>query len=262
MMELEKSGLDRFSKIISIANLRPIFCTNKESIDSAVTKIINSNHRSLPIVDAKLRILGIVSASDILDSFLIGQDFFRSITEIMHRDVLTCEYNDTIGFVLQKFKMSRRGRFPVTRNKRLVGIVSERDIVKFFVNMNFQNKIESIMTTKPLFVSPNISILDAIKTMVNTHYRRLPIVENNKFVGLIIANDLLKVLKAQNYKFSLLQDHLSTVMIKNVISARKEDDISFAIKAMMVHDIDGVIVSDNQKLEGILTERNILEHIN
>jgi CBS domain-containing protein len=262
MMELEKSGLNRFSKIAVIANMKPIFSTNKESIDSAVTKIINSNHRSLPVVDSKLRVLGILTASDILDSFLIGQDFSQTVTEIMHRDVLTCNYDDTIGFVLQKFKMSRRGRFPLTKGGSLEGIVSERDIVKYFANMNFQNKIESIMTTKPLFISPHITILDAIKTIVNTHYRRLPILENNKVVGLIMANDLLKVMKMQNYKFSLLQDQLSTVMIKNVISVRKDEDVSVAIKTMMVHDIDGVIVSDNQKLEGILTERNILEHIN
>lgn len=262
MMELEKSGLNRFSKIATIANMRPLFCTNKESIDSTVAKIINSNHRSLPVVDSKHHIVGIVTATDILDSFLIGQDFFHHVTEIMRRDVLVCNHDDTIGFVLQKFKMSRKGRLPITKTEKLVGIVSERDIVKYFANLNFQNKIESVMTKKPIFISPNITILNTIKTMINTHYRRLPVVENNKLVGLIMANDLLRILKSKNYRFSMLEDKLSTVMIKNVISSRKEDDISTAIKAMMVHDIDGVIVSDNQKLEGILTERNILEHIN
>jgi len=262
MIELEKSGLNRFARISSIANMKPVFCTMKDSIDTAVIKIINSNHRSLPVVDTKLRIMGIVTSSDILDSFLIGQDFSRPASEIMHRDVLTCNYDDTIGFVLQKFKMSRRGRLPLKKEGSLAGIVSERDIVKYFVNSNFQNKIETMMTKKPLVIPSNISILNAIKTMVNTHYRRLPVVDGSKLVGLIMSNDLLKVLKIKNYRFSMLEDKLETVMIKNIISARKEEDISAAIKMMMVHDVDGIIVAEGQKLEGILTERNILEHIN
>jgi len=262
MMELEKSGLNRFARITTISNNKPIFCVSTDNIDSAVTKIISSGHRSLPVIDEKDNIVGIVTAADIMDSFLIGQDFSHPVSEIMHRDVMTCNYDDTIGFILQKFKMSRRGRLPITQNKKLVGIVSERDIVKYFVNINFQRKVESTMTSKPLFVASSISILEAIKTIVNTHYRRLPINDSGKLVGFIMANDLLKVLKTRNYRFSQLQDSLATVMIKNIVTVRKEDDISSAIKAMIVHDIDGVLVSDNNRLEGILTERNILEQIN
>jgi CBS domain-containing protein len=262
MIELEKSGLNRFAKITSIANMRPVSCKANDSIDSVVSKILNSNHRSLPVVDSEFHVVGIITTTDILDSFLIGHDFSRAVSEIMRPEVITCNYNDTIGYVVQKFKMSRRGRFPIKKGKKLVGIVGERDIVKYFANVNIQNKIESIMTTKPLFVTPSISILDTMKTMVNTHYRRLPIVENSKLIGLIMATDLLRVLKLQNYKPSMLRDKLETVMIKNIFSAKKEDDISSAIKTMMIHDIDGIVVADGHKLEGILTERNILEHIN
>jgi len=262
MIELEKSGLSRFSKVTTIANLKPIFCTSKESIDSAVTKIISSNHRSLPVIDSNGKILGIITASDVIDSFLIGQDFSHPVSEIMHRDVLTCSDDDTIGFALQKLKMSRRGRLPIKNGAKLVGIISERDIVKYFANVNFQAKINSFMTTKPLFVSPNLSVLNALKTIVNTHYRRLPVVENGKLVGLIMANDLLKILKSSNYKFSLLQGPVSGAMIKNVVTAKKEEEVTVALKLMMVHDIDGVIISSDEKLEGILTERNILEQIN
>lgn len=262
MIDLEKSGLNRFSRISTIANMHPVFCNNRDSIDSAVTKIINSNHRSLPIVNSKQKIIGIITAVDIIDSFLIGQDFSHPISEIMHRDVLSCNNDDAIGFTLQKFKMSRRGRFPLTKNTKLSGIVSERDIIKYFANIDFQTTIESVMTSKPLFVSPRISILNAMKTIVNTHYRRLPVVDGNKLVGLVMANDLLKVLKARNYRFSELQDPISTIMVKNLVTVKKNEEISVAIKMMMVHDIDGVIVSDNDRLQGILTERNILEQIN
>lgn len=262
MIELEKSGLNRFSKITTISNLHPISCAVSETIDSAVAKIIDSAHRSLPVVDKNSKIVGIVTSADILDSFLIGQDFSHPVSEVMHRDVLTCNADDTIGFVLQKFKMSRKGRFPVKKEGKLVGIVSERSFVQYFANINFENKLESIMTKKPLFVSSNISIIDAMKTIVNTHYRRLPVVSDNKLVGFVMSGDLLKILRIRNYKFSLLQNPISSVMIKNLITVKKDADISAAIKAMLVHEIDGVLVSDDDRLEGIVTERNILEQIN
>jgi len=262
MIDLEKSGLNRFAKITTIANTKPIFSMSKESIDSAVTKLINSNHRSLPVVDEKRKIVGILTATDILDAFLIGQDFSRPVAEIMHRDVLTCNHDDTIGFVLQKFKMSRRGRLPLKKDVTLAGMISERDIMKFFANINFQNKIEAVMTKKPLVLSPKVSILNAMKTIVSTHYRRLPIVDSGKLVGFVMANDLLKVLKSKNYMVSELQEPVSAIMIKNIITAKKTEEITVAIKLMMVHDIDGIIVADGDKLEGIVTERNILEQIN
>lgn len=262
MIELEKSGLNRFTKISTIANMKPIFCSDKDKIETAVEKLIKANHRSLPIINSKEKIVGILTATDILDSFLIGQDFTHKISEIMHHDVLTVEFDNTIGYVLQKFKMSRRGRMPVKKGDKLVGMISENDIVKFFVNVNFQSQISSIMTMKPLFTNSSTSILTAIKTVVNTHYRRIPIVDGGKLVGLIMANDLLRILKERNYRFSMLQDSLYTAMIKNVITIKKDYDVSAAIKMMLVHEIDGVIVSDSQKLEGIITERNILEQIN
>jgi CBS domain-containing protein len=72
----------------------------------------------------------------------------------------------------------------------------------------------------------------------------------------------MKILKIRNYKFSLLQNPISSVMIKNLITLKRDADISAAIKAMLVHEIDGVLVSDDDRLEGIVTERNILEQIN
>lgn len=262
MIDLELSGLNRFTRITTIANMKPIFCRENESIDSVVGKIINSNHRSIVVVDSKQKITGIVTAAEILDSFLIGQEFSLPISGIMHRDVLTVESDNTIGYVLQKFKMSRRGRFPVKRENKLVGIVGENDIVKFFSNLNFETKIESIMTKKPLFLNMTNSILNAMKSIVSSHYRRLPVVDGGKLIGLVMANDMLKLLKERNYRFGLLQNPISTVMIKNVITAKKEEDVSVAVKMMLVHEIDGVVVADNQKLEGIITERNILEQIN
>jgi len=262
MIDLEKSGLNRFTSITTIASMKPVYCHDKDSIDAVIKKIIDSRHRSIPILGKNGSVSGIVTATDILNSFMTGMDFSKPISGIMVHDVLSVNSHDTIGYVLQKFKVSRRSRFPVLHDGKLAGIVSDFDIVKFFVDSSFGEKTENVMTRKPFFIQPSISIMNAVKTMVNSHYRRLPVVDSGKIAGLVIANDLLKILKERNYAFPALEDKISSVMIKNPITVKQTDDISAAIKTMMVHEIDGVLVSEDAKLEGILTERNILEQIN
>ena len=51
-------------------------------------------------------------------------------------------------------------------------------------------------------------------------------------------------------------------MIKNIFTVKKNDDLSVAIKIMETKGIGGLpVVDDKKKLEGIITERDILEKI-
>jgi len=261
-IELEKAGLDRFQSVTRISNQNPTFCKESDKITDAVKKILSTNHRRIPIVTRKHEVVGVLSLMDILDAFLRRQDMEEKVSAVMSRDVIFCNTKDTIGLILQKFKFSRKGGFPVLENKKLVGMVSERDFVRHFSNADFGMKIEELMTRKPFFISPNISILDCLKAIVNTKYRRLPVVKNSKLVGIEASIDLLKHVKESGFNFSSLANPIESIMIKDVISASKEKDISDAIKKMKAKDIGGLPVVDGKNtLEGFITERDVLEEI-
>lgn len=260
-VKLEDGGLNRNSKITTIANMSPVFSKESDSIDDVVDKMISTGHRRIPIVSKNGGFVGIVTKSDILDAFLKKQDFDEKVSTIMVRDVIYCNSSDTLEFVLQKFKISRRGGFPILDGDRLVGMVSERDYVKHFSGVNFGLEIKRLMTRKPLYIHPNISVYDCLKIMVNTKYRRLPVVGNGELIGLVTSADLLNYIKKNNYNSDKLDESVDRVTIKNVYTISEGKNASEAIKTMKSRDVGGILVVSKGKLEGIITERDILEEI-
>jgi CBS domain-containing protein len=261
-IELEKAGLDRFHSVIKIAKPNPAFCKESEKIADAVKKILSTGHRRIPIITRKNEVVGILSLMDILNAFLRRQSMGDKVSTIMSRDVIFCNATDPMGLILQKFKFSRRGGFPILNKKKMVGMVSERDFVKYFSNVDFGIKVEELMTRKPFFVTPNITILDCLKSIANTRYRRLPVVKSSKLIGIETGTDILKYINENEFSFSSLAKPIESIMIKDVISISKEKDVSDAIKKMKTKDIGGLpVVDDKNNLEGFITERDILEEI-
>lgn len=259
---LEKAGLDRYQPIYKFVRLNPIYCKESEKLKDVVNKILETGHRSFPIVSHKNEVVGLITIMDILGAYLRKQDMNDSVSAIMSRDVIYVNSDDAIGFVLQKFKLTRRGRFPIFKNKKIVGVVTERDFVKHFSNISFDMVVEEVMTKKPFFVHSHITVLDCLKSMVNTRYRRLPVVSDRKLVGIETVTDVLKYIKNNDYNFVSLMEPLEMVMIEDVLHISGESDVSDAIKIMKTKDIGGLpVVKEKNILEGFVTERDILEKI-
>ncbi|MEM7821739.1 MAG: CBS domain-containing protein, partial [Candidatus Aenigmatarchaeota archaeon] len=131
-IDLTLSGLNREEKIIQFSELNPTYCIENDTIRDVINKIIEKGHRRLPILTKDKKLVGIVTTMDILSAFLRKQNFLEKISVIMNREVIFCDVNETLNNVITKFKFSRRGGFPVTKNGKLVGMISERDIVRRF----------------------------------------------------------------------------------------------------------------------------------
>ena len=261
-IDLKSAGLDYQQKVITIASKDPTFCKDSDTVNNVVDKIISTGHRRIPIVSKRGAVVGIITKSDILDAFLRKEDFNNKISEIMTRNPILCGSNETLQYALQKFKLSRRGGFPITDGKKLLGMLSERDFVKQLLGTNIGVKVEDVMTRKPLIIQPNISVYDCLKIMVNSRYRRLPVISDSKLVGIVTSEDMLRYIYDNKYSTEALDEPLEKIVIKEIFTVQKADDISLAIKIMETKGIGGLlVVGDDKKLEGIITERNILEKI-
>ena len=260
-IELEKAKLDRLQNVTTIANNAVVYCKDSDSIASAARKILSTGHRSFPII-SKNSIVGIITIIDILNAFMREQNMNDSVSTIMSRDVIFSNASDSIGHTLQKFKFSRRGRFPVLNGGKAAGVVSERDIVKHFAKVDFGTKVGELMTIKPFFMQPSATIFECLKSTVNTRYRRLPIISGKKLVGMITATDILKYLSENNFQLSPLSKPVESIMIKKIFSVSEDEDISDAVNIMKEKDIGGLpVVDEKNNLVGFITERDVLEEI-
>ena len=89
---------------------------------------------------------------------------------------------------------------PVTENEELVGMVS---LIDFMYNIagagiSDENKIykklrvKDIMTQKPFYLTTSATIADAAKVLAKGYYHAIPILENNKIVGIVSTADLIR----------------------------------------------------------------------
>ncbi len=101
----------------------------------------------------------------------------------------------TVAEALKLLEKHDIGAMPVVDGDKLVGILSERDLVRKMAGsgkMDFTAPIREIMITNVYFVETNNSVEECMKLMTTKHIRHLPVVEKQKVVGVISIGDLVK----------------------------------------------------------------------
>ena len=136
------------------------------------------------------------------------------VRDVMSTGVVTAKRTDTILSVVFKMTMRRCGAIPIVENDQtLVGVVTLRDVLlplypnygdyihdnvhsRNFIEMEngyaevLGKKVEEVMAKNPLTVSPNDPVLEAASYMGLKHFRRIPVVEKGKLVGMVSIGDI------------------------------------------------------------------------
>lgn len=117
--------------------------------------------------------------------------------EIMTQNPVCCLPEDSIVKAANSMKTQDVGPIPVVeneQNRRLVGIVTDRDIVIKAVAEGLNpetTKVSRVMTPNPLTCFPDDDLDDVIETMEQNQIRRIPVVDhNNRLVGIIAQADI------------------------------------------------------------------------
>ncbi|MDH3737515.1 MAG: CBS domain-containing protein, partial [Nitrosopumilus sp.] len=77
----------------------------------------------------------------------------------------------------------------------LVGIITEKDLMTSILifGHNKDTQIKNIMTSSVISVNSDASIIEATNIMIEKSIHKLPVMENNKLIGLISATDLITI---------------------------------------------------------------------
>jgi len=121
--------------------------------------------------------------------------------------------NGTIYEALQMMETHDVGALLVIKNKKLLGIFSERDYARKLVlkGKNSQNTlVGDVMVTQLTSVTPEVKVEDCMKFMTDQHIRHLPVLENDKLIGIISIGDVVKgMIDQQKTTINHLEQYIS-----------------------------------------------------
>lgn len=126
--------------------------------------------------------------------------------------IWSIEFNAPIKDALQVLAQKDIGALPVVKNDKLVGIFSERDYTRKMAQKEtctMDSPVSEIMTSKVFYVNLSCSIEDCMALMTERHIRHLPVLEQEKMVGLISIGDLVKaIISNQKDHINQLEDYI------------------------------------------------------
>ncbi|WNM62342.1 CBS domain-containing protein [Candidatus Nitrospira neomarina] len=136
------------------------------------------------------------------------------VREVMSTGVLTAFPTDSVRTVVIKMLSRHCGAIPVIdQQENLVGLVALRDVIlplfpnfgdyihdnvhsRDFTEMEegypeaLKKKVEEVMSRNPMTVSPSMPILEAASYMGVKNFRRIPVAENGKLMGMVSIGDI------------------------------------------------------------------------
>ncbi|TMK21614.1 MAG: CBS domain-containing protein [Actinobacteria bacterium] len=118
------------------------------------------------------------------------------ISEIMTQAAVTDSAEDTLTEACERMRHAQTSSVLIMDDDRLVGIITERDIVKTVAQGldPKETRVKDIMTTDIITIGPMTTLKEAANIMATKWIRHLPIVEGSKVVGMISQRDLTGVL--------------------------------------------------------------------
>ena len=130
-------GLDlRQYRDTDTAPVRDFMCRRVVTIHAdmsckvALIKFLEEDVPTLPVIDDRNHVVGIISETDLL----VEENIHKRVREVLSREVVTVREGDTVGKVVSLFRSRRLRCLPVVdRDGKLAGVVGRRDVLKYYL---------------------------------------------------------------------------------------------------------------------------------
>jgi len=254
------------------------------TIKDAVSKMNNSGTRRVPVVDAGTdRIVGIVTSMDILDfmgggskynlvKFKHRHNLLSAINEpvkkIMTNDPICVRESTPLEEVIEIFIEKNVGGTPVVdKEDILISLITERDIIRYLMDRIEEKTVQDYMTEDPIVATPGMRLKDVARVMLRNGFRRLPVVSEDRLVGMVTSTDFIRLLGSDwafNHMITgnvkeITNVRVEEVMTKDPLRVCKDDSLKSTAEIMIKGSIGALpVVEDRDNLVGIITEKDII----
>jgi CBS domain-containing protein len=132
------------------------------------------------------------------------------VSHIMTKNVKTLNETNSLEDVLELIKNDHIRHIPITRGKKVEGIISSSDIKRLFLEGIYENQenankaiidmftIGDIMHKNPVSISDDTTIKEVAEMFINSPFHAVPVIDNDEnLVGIVSVIDVLKYMLEQ-----------------------------------------------------------------
>lgn len=129
------------------------------------------------------------------------------VKDIMTKEVVSIGVNNSVFEAAVLMGSSHIGCLVIVEGESPVGIVTERDIVRRVVakRLPLDTKVSDIMSKSLVTVDPGASLKEAARLMSSNKIRRLPVMKQNKLVGIVVAADFVRNLGKKSVSEEIIE---------------------------------------------------------
>lgn len=123
-----------------------------------------------------------------------------TVKEIMSSDVKTINDYNTISEAAEMMLKHDIGFLPVLKSGIPIGVITDRDIIlrEIATNKEYSTKIEDVMTNNIVYANTDETITEISEKMAYNQLRRIPVIENDKLIGVVTLSDLSRSSKSDD----------------------------------------------------------------
>jgi acetoin utilization protein AcuB len=115
------------------------------------------------------------------------------VQDVMTRRVETVSESESAGAALTRMRQKRIRHLAVTRGRRIVGVVSERDL-KSLDSVRLDLRVEDVMVSPAITATPRMTLRQAANLLRGRTLGCLPVMEDGTLVGILTTTDLLELI--------------------------------------------------------------------
>lgn len=255
--------------------------TDPTPILKACELMTSSRVRLVPIINAGREVEGVITGMDIIDYLgggpkhnivikrglrLLYPILDLPVSEIMRKNAIIVDIDTKLPKLLEVMITYGVGAVPVVSKKGYEGIITEREVMKHLAGILVGVNVRDIMTDSVITIEEGKTLEDAMKLMIETGVRRLPVTYGREVSGIIAwrqiidligTHEIFRLIKSKTiseFKSLLVRD----VMRKDVVTISPDADIGEAVTKMLERNVGSLLVTEGNELKGIVTEKDII----
>lgn len=167
-----------------------------DPVEQVAKEIRKFRTDSAAVVNEQRQVVGGVLLSDLFPVIISRHELHGNVADYMSRKVVTADAADSIQHVYMLIVESGFSAFPVIRKKKIIGIVSRRDLLRggrtrAAIAHAAHTSVGEIMTKEVITIRPDEAISLAAELLVRHDISRLPVIDGGSLAGIVDRHDVI-----------------------------------------------------------------------